>query len=260
MSTIAHHITGVSMVFSTICSGADQRKHQSSASLAFGRGIHRWPVNIPHNGPVTRGMFPLDDVIMIASRIAEDSESNSFITGIYPDASARKYVLLSPPYKNYMYVCVCVCVCVCLRFCVFVCACSPLPQSGCHIGRLGYGRSHACWLESEFPSNCREGTGRRCVRWQDPLTTCWFGCTPLSNNISGSSLLLTAEATIKQRDLCDVGILISVRVNKQRSVDYFKTVIKYYPITRGQCLPLRQSIYNISYSKQSNGLANDLSN
>ena len=26
-------------------SGADQRKHQSSASLAFVRGIHRWPVN-----------------------------------------------------------------------------------------------------------------------------------------------------------------------------------------------------------------------
>ena len=28
------------------------------------RGIHRWPVNSPHKGPVTRKMFPLDDVIM----------------------------------------------------------------------------------------------------------------------------------------------------------------------------------------------------
>ena len=37
-------ITGVSLVYSTICSDADQRKHQSSASLAFVRGIHRWPV------------------------------------------------------------------------------------------------------------------------------------------------------------------------------------------------------------------------
>ena len=36
----------------TVCSGADQRKHQSSASLAFVRGIHRWPVNSPHKGPV----------------------------------------------------------------------------------------------------------------------------------------------------------------------------------------------------------------
>ena len=45
-------------------SGADQRKHQSSASLAFVQGIHRWPVNSPHKWPVTRKMFPLDDVIM----------------------------------------------------------------------------------------------------------------------------------------------------------------------------------------------------
>ena len=44
--------------------GADQRKYQSSASLAFVRGIHRWPVNSPHQGPVTRKMFPFDDVIM----------------------------------------------------------------------------------------------------------------------------------------------------------------------------------------------------
>ena len=41
-----------------VCSGADQRKHQSSASLAFVRGIHRSAVNSPHKGPVTRKMFP----------------------------------------------------------------------------------------------------------------------------------------------------------------------------------------------------------
>ena len=35
-----------------------------SASLAFVRGIHRWPVNSPHKGPVTRKMFPFNDVIM----------------------------------------------------------------------------------------------------------------------------------------------------------------------------------------------------
>ena len=45
-------------------SGADQRKHQSSASLAFVWGIHRWVVNSPHKWPVTRKMFPFD-VIMI---------------------------------------------------------------------------------------------------------------------------------------------------------------------------------------------------
>ena len=44
---------------------ADQRKHQSSASLAFVRGIHRGPVNSPHKWPVTRKMFPFDNAIMI---------------------------------------------------------------------------------------------------------------------------------------------------------------------------------------------------
>ena len=37
---------------------------QSSASLFFVRGIHQWPVNSPHKWPVTRKMFPFDDVIM----------------------------------------------------------------------------------------------------------------------------------------------------------------------------------------------------
>ena len=40
-------------------------KYQSSASLAFVRGIHRGPVNSPHKGPVTRKILPFDDVIMI---------------------------------------------------------------------------------------------------------------------------------------------------------------------------------------------------
>ena len=48
----------------TFCSGTDEIKHQSSASLAFVRGIHRWLVNSPHKGTVMRKMFPFDDVIM----------------------------------------------------------------------------------------------------------------------------------------------------------------------------------------------------
>ena len=46
-----------------------RRKLQSSASLAFVRGIHRGQVNSPHKWPVTRKMFPFDDVIM--SRLGE---------------------------------------------------------------------------------------------------------------------------------------------------------------------------------------------
>ena len=64
MSAIAFQITSLTIVYSTVYSGADQRKHESSASLAFARGIHRWPVNSPHKWPVTRKMFPFDKVIM----------------------------------------------------------------------------------------------------------------------------------------------------------------------------------------------------
>ena len=64
MSVMAFQITSVSIVCSNVCSGADHRKHQSSASLAFARGTHRSPVVSPHKGPVTRKMFPFNDVIM----------------------------------------------------------------------------------------------------------------------------------------------------------------------------------------------------
>ena len=58
-------ITRLTIVYSIVYSKADKRKHQSSVSLAFVRGIHRWPVNSPRKWPVTREMFPFDDVIMI---------------------------------------------------------------------------------------------------------------------------------------------------------------------------------------------------
>ena len=64
MGAMASQITSLTIVYSTVHSGADQRKHQSSASLAFVRGIHRGPVNSPHKWPVTRKMSPFDDVIM----------------------------------------------------------------------------------------------------------------------------------------------------------------------------------------------------
>ena len=65
MGTIASQITSLTIVYSTVYSGADQRKHQSSASLGFVRWIHRGSVNSPHKWPVTLKMFPFDDVIMI---------------------------------------------------------------------------------------------------------------------------------------------------------------------------------------------------
>ena len=64
MGAIASQITSLTIVYSTVYSDADQRKHQSSASLAFVRGIHREPVNSPHKWPVTRELSLFDDVIM----------------------------------------------------------------------------------------------------------------------------------------------------------------------------------------------------
>ena len=66
MIAMASQITSSSIVYSTVHSGAYQRKHQTSTSLDFVRGIHRSPVNSPHKGPVTRKMFPFDDVIMLS--------------------------------------------------------------------------------------------------------------------------------------------------------------------------------------------------
>ena len=65
MTAMASQITSLTNVYSIVYSGADQRIHQSFASLAFVRGIHRRPVNSPHKWPKTRKMFPFDDVIMI---------------------------------------------------------------------------------------------------------------------------------------------------------------------------------------------------
>ena len=64
MGAIAPQFTSLNIVYSTVYSSADQRKYQSSASLAFVRGIHRRPVNSGHKWPVTRKFFPFDDVIM----------------------------------------------------------------------------------------------------------------------------------------------------------------------------------------------------
>ena len=94
-SAIASQITDISIAYSTVCSGADQRKHQSSASLTFVSWIHRWPANFPHKGPVTREMLLFDDVIMLESYpllLLSDfilccycrTLSSAVIVGLYP--------------------------------------------------------------------------------------------------------------------------------------------------------------------------------
>ena len=64
MVAMASQITSLTIVYSTVYSDAGQRKYQSSASLAFARGIHRGPVNSQYKWPVTRKIFPFHDVTM----------------------------------------------------------------------------------------------------------------------------------------------------------------------------------------------------
>ena len=69
MSVMVSQITSPTIVYSTIFLGADQRKPQNSASVAFARGLHRRPVYSPHEGPVTLKMFPFDNVIMTYAKV-----------------------------------------------------------------------------------------------------------------------------------------------------------------------------------------------
>ena len=81
MRATASQISSLTIVYSTVHSGADQRKRQRSASLAFVWGIHRSPVNSPHKRPVTRKMFPFGDVRIISrSKLRRNADSTTMIT------------------------------------------------------------------------------------------------------------------------------------------------------------------------------------
>ena len=91
MGANASQITSLTIVYSTVYSGADQRKHQSPASLDFVRRIHRRPVNSPHKWPVTRKMFPFDDVIM----------NSMSVSAIVTQSTARRVSLVWFPSEKY---------------------------------------------------------------------------------------------------------------------------------------------------------------
>ena len=84
--------------YSTVYSDTDQRKYQSSASLAFVRGIHRRPVNSPHKWPVTRKMFPFDDVIMFGEKKMEGRGNISNVNDqptARPQHNVELYMIIS---------------------------------------------------------------------------------------------------------------------------------------------------------------------
>ena len=84
MGAMAPQITCLTIIYSTVDSGADQRKHQCSTSPAFLREYHRWPVNSPHKRPVTRKMFPFDDVFMTRSLISTSWDPSSELYTCWP--------------------------------------------------------------------------------------------------------------------------------------------------------------------------------
>ena len=91
-SAMASQITGVSIVYSTVCI----KKNQSSASLVFVRGIHRWLVDSSYKGPLTRKMFPFDDVIMMLCASPEVTRviiRYLIIIQVINDIIANDYVL-----------------------------------------------------------------------------------------------------------------------------------------------------------------------
>ena len=71
IGAMVFQITGVSIVCSTVCSSAGKIKYQISASLAFVRGNHRWPVDSPHKDPVKRKIFLSDDIMVEAYGVYE---------------------------------------------------------------------------------------------------------------------------------------------------------------------------------------------
>ena len=97
MGSMASQITSLMIVYSTVYLGVDQRKHQSSASLAFVRGIHRWPVNSPQKGPVTRKCFHL----MTSSCSEQSGITGSHVPDSVIDWISSDYFSILQLFKQY---------------------------------------------------------------------------------------------------------------------------------------------------------------
>ena len=84
MGVIASQVTSLTIVYSIVYSDADQRNHQSSAPLAF----------VPHTEwPVTRKMFPFDDVIVKGPRNHLRYQQDEQLTIYFTDLKDITFVL-----------------------------------------------------------------------------------------------------------------------------------------------------------------------
>ena len=111
MGAMGSQITSLTIVYSTVHSGTDQRKHQSSALLAFVRGIHRRPVISPYKWPATRKMFPFDDVIMIHTHMCILYTYTSVHTCAWAKMNTSTFI------HTYIHLCICTQshTCICIR-------------------------------------------------------------------------------------------------------------------------------------------------
>ena len=105
MGAVASQITSLSIVYSTVYLGADQRKHESSVLLAFVWGIRRGPVNSPHKWPVTRKMFPVDVIMKNLGRFSQaEVEARAWINAYIPQKMVMwlliKAIALDKQYKG----------------------------------------------------------------------------------------------------------------------------------------------------------------
>ena len=144
MGAMASQITSLAIVYSSVYS--DQRKHQSSASLAFARGIHRWPMSSPHKGPVTRKMFPFDDVIMyyvsICSRIHPAARTRGWPMGFFLWNEDSTFLIADLRGKSY-------------RLDHVITEAVPVPRQLWFISPLS---EWGNWSPINIRGNCAEGT------------------------------------------------------------------------------------------------------
>ena len=92
MSALASQITGVSIVYSTVCLGTDQGKYQNSASLAFWREFTGDRFTSPHKGSVTRKMFPYVDVIVVSTSLTNHFGPRMYTASVL-DRASRNIIL-----------------------------------------------------------------------------------------------------------------------------------------------------------------------
>ena len=107
--TFLRHVVWNDLPFDSVLKsfcGPTSKKHQSPHYWPFVRGIHRWPVNSLHKGPVTRKTFPFDNVIMpslVQIIGCYKKATNPCLNQWWPGSMTRIYVTGSESVSGYAF-------------------------------------------------------------------------------------------------------------------------------------------------------------